>query len=214
MAKAKATEQILREFKPDFTAVYLRLTDIAQHKFWHSYEPEAFGLGVPAGPEDLSQLIPSSYELMDELLAGLLKAAGEDTSVIILSDHGGGPWVLSGLRGVVGRAIRRAYHPEYSGHHRLDGILVFDCPAHRLAKNIGDAYQIDFVLTVLGFFGLPLAEDMPGRALVDWPRNPNERQQRRVPTNESDLPPIDPHLQESEVDDEIQRQLESLGYIQ
>jgi predicted AlkP superfamily phosphohydrolase/phosphomutase len=214
LAKAMATEQILREHRPDFTAVYLRLTDLAQHKFWCYFEPEAYGLDTTEEEERYGWLIPYSYEVMDELLGSLLDAAGEETSVVILSDHGGGPWVLRGLKSVVGQTMRQAYHRDYSGNHRLDGMLVWAGPDHRTARDIGDINQTDLVPTVLSFFGLPVADDMPGRVLavgVDGVDGPSVH---NVPTYEYLRLRRATRRQDSEVDDEIQRQLKSLGYVQ
>ena len=215
IAKAEAAEQILRDFEPDFTAVYLNLIDISQHKLWRYYEPEAFGEDVSAGDKDLDRLIPLSYQLADELLGRLVDAAGEDTSVIILSDHGSGPWVLGGLRSAVGLAIQRTYHPDYSGNHRMDGILVMSGPQFRSGKKIGDTDHLDLVPTVLNFFGLPIADDMPGQALPFGFDGTSKLTVRRVPTYDylRILDVVHPQ-EETEVDDEIQRMLKSLGYIQ
>jgi hypothetical protein len=215
LAKVEATAQILREFRPDFTAVYINLIDSTQHNFWRYFEPSAFGEELSPGDEGLDRLIPLSYEVADELLGRLLTAAPEDSSVIILSDHGGGPWVPGGFLGIQGLSFMRSFHPNHSGNHRLDGMLVMSGPQYRSGRRIGDTHQLDLVPTILNFFGLPIADDMPGQVLQIGLRAPNESEYHRVATYD--------HLrvrdfvlaeEESQVDDEIERQIKSLGYVQ
>jgi predicted AlkP superfamily phosphohydrolase/phosphomutase len=214
IAKSRAAEQILREHAPDFTAVYLNLIDVAQHKLWRYYEPEAFGAELSPDEEHLSKLIPEAYVLMDELLGDLMRAAGEDVTVVVLSDHGGGPWVTTGLKGFVGSAFHKRYHPDYSGNHRLNGIWVMGGPNFHGATDIGDVRQIDVVPSLLKFYGLPLADDMPGEPVLATSVLLELDSAHRTPTYEIGALYEAGRPRTSDVDGDIRRKLEALGYIE
>ncbi|MFC2144406.1 alkaline phosphatase family protein [Acidobacteriota bacterium] len=214
IAKVEAAEQLLRDFRPDFTAVYLSLIDAAQHKLWRFYEPGAFGESLSPGDQGFDRLIPLSYEIADELLGRLVDAAGDDTSVVILSDHGGGPFVFGGLGSIEGLTLQRTYHPDHSGNHRLDGMMVMSGPQFRSGRKIDDTHHPDLVPTILRFFGLPVAEDMPGRVLYIDNEDTAGPDSRVVASYDFLLSQTSEVQKESEVDDEIQDLLKSLGYVQ
>ncbi len=81
-------EATLRLLELDFELVlsYLRSVDIASHRFWKYWEPEAF----PGAEfrDDERELVPDAYRALDIAIGRLVAAAGPDTNVVVLSDHG------------------------------------------------------------------------------------------------------------------------------
>ncbi|RJP25469.1 MAG: hypothetical protein C4520_02380 [Candidatus Abyssobacteria bacterium SURF_5] len=80
-----------KEKQPDVFVVVLTLLDRLQHYFWH--------LGDPAHPhyseksaKALGNLIQEAYRLVDTMVGRLLETVEAETPVIIVSDHGFGPY--------------------------------------------------------------------------------------------------------------------------
>ena len=199
--------------QPDFVAVYLNLVDIVQHKFWRYYQPEVFGDVRPEEVARYGNALEVAYRFSDEQLAKLLDAMGKDTIVIVLADHGGGPWVFDGLQGIVQTAFRQV-HPEYSGNHRLNGILVAAGPGIAQRAAIDDPKHVDIAPTVLHLFGLPMAEDMPGRVLSEAiTGEPAGGAPRSIATYETELSEGGLRPTASGVDPEVEQRLRALGYV-
>jgi predicted AlkP superfamily phosphohydrolase/phosphomutase len=75
-------------FQPDFFFLYLRGPDVTSHFFWKYYEPDET---VPEKEvEAFQDIIPKVYQYQDYVVGQYLEKAGEDTIVIIVSDHGMG----------------------------------------------------------------------------------------------------------------------------
>jgi hypothetical protein len=105
-------KEMIRTHPADLNLVYLGGPDVSGHRFWRYYEPQAFQwpgnptidaqwkaalpnspplaelLAKPEGDRLLAGVIPRYYEWVDELIGELVKAAGSDATVIVLSDHG------------------------------------------------------------------------------------------------------------------------------
>lgn len=74
----------------DLSMVYLGGTDVLGHRFWRQLHPEQFSWSG-SSPELDAQLacsLPRYYEWADELLGEILAAAGDDVTVLLVSDHG------------------------------------------------------------------------------------------------------------------------------
>jgi len=73
----------------DLFAVYFGESDTAAHYLWAHHDPDS-----PRRPRDVTPEqqdgLASVYEALDHALGELLEAAGTDTEVTILSDHGSG----------------------------------------------------------------------------------------------------------------------------
>jgi predicted AlkP superfamily phosphohydrolase/phosphomutase len=101
---------------------------------------------------------------------------------------------------------------EVSGTHRIDGVLVLSGPGVRPGVTLRDAVITDIAPTVLQALGLPIAEDLDGRALLDafddeWRRVHSARVVRSFGTIDSAAStPIEPS-------EEVIERLRSLGYI-
>lgn len=89
--RTKLALKLIDEKDLDAMVVVLGATDRAQHNFWRYYDP-AFGTKLNLPREaDFDNVIPDIYRRADEAIGALLTRVGEDTTVIIISDHGGGP---------------------------------------------------------------------------------------------------------------------------
>ncbi len=155
-----AKSLLVAEDPPSLLAVVFMTSDLVQHKFWGFFDPQSFGLNSTPESEVLGQVIPGAYEQLDLLLGELIETAGSETSVIVLSDHGAGPWVAGGIGGFVKKFIQRSFHPDYSGNHRLNGMASFSGPMFRSSDVPLEAWGEDIAPTILKFFGLPVADDM------------------------------------------------------
>jgi predicted AlkP superfamily phosphohydrolase/phosphomutase len=72
----------------DLVMVYFRGVDIACHRYWKYWEPQAFRDVDPQELAELRGMVPGVYEATDAAIGRLVEKAGADTNVMVLSDHG------------------------------------------------------------------------------------------------------------------------------
>jgi predicted AlkP superfamily phosphohydrolase/phosphomutase len=163
----KMAKHLLSQRDPDFFTVYFQGVDIASHYFWKYLFPEEWEERYPDSPipdEDIERfhnVIPEYYRLMDEYMADLLQQAGEDTLVMVLSDHG---FVTGRRKKGSGRA-----RETVSGTHAKSappGVLIVSGHGAAAGASLRQASVLDIVPTVLTAMGLPVARDMDGRVLL------------------------------------------------
>lgn len=86
-ARGEASIWLMQEFDPDLLVIHFLETDQVQHRFWQ------FMQGQPRysrnGPH--THAIRELYAHVDEAIDEILRAAGGDTVLILMSDHGAGP---------------------------------------------------------------------------------------------------------------------------
>jgi predicted AlkP superfamily phosphohydrolase/phosphomutase len=70
---------------------YLGNTDLVSHMMWHTLDPGHPGY-VPERDEKLAHVIPDLYRMADGIVGKALEMKGEDTTVVIMSDHGFASW--------------------------------------------------------------------------------------------------------------------------
>ncbi len=75
----------------DFFMVQFQATDSVQHAFWHYLDPE-HPKHDPDAPEILRNAILDRYRAVDRCLSEILRRAGEGADVLVVSDHGAGPF--------------------------------------------------------------------------------------------------------------------------
>jgi len=92
-ARARFAERLMRDHPWDFMMVHFLATDLAQHALWRFMDPD-HPRHQPGNP--YQDAIRCIYQRVDAALGRLIDVAGEDTTVIVMSDHGFGP-----LHGVV-----------------------------------------------------------------------------------------------------------------
>lgn len=144
----------------DVFAVYYDALDRIGHDFMPYHPPRLTWIAE----EDFSvyqHVMTGMYRFHDMLLERLLQLAGEDATVILLSDHGfrsdhQRPRVEPG----------RDQHQTAAQWHRQYGIVAMRGPGLRADERIYGATLLDIAPTVLTLLGLPVARDMPGRPLV------------------------------------------------
>jgi predicted AlkP superfamily phosphohydrolase/phosphomutase len=81
----------LMEHKPwDFFTVLFTATDIVQHCFW-SYMDPSHPLYSNSGAKNFGDTIKEIYHHIDKVLGEIQARLSEDTTLIVMSDHGAGP---------------------------------------------------------------------------------------------------------------------------
>jgi len=214
LLNAYAAIQIAERTRPDFLAVYFDLPDVVQHKFWRFYQPEYFGDVAPADAARYGDVIPAAYELLDRLLGQVISAMGEDATLLFLSDHGGGPWVVSGLESLTQKFFK-TYHPEYSGNHRLNGVVLMRGPDVRKQGTIKEGRQTYITPTILYLMGLPVGADMEGKVLTSAIAADRLEADplRTIATYETGRNRRPARPKSSPADEAIREHMRSLGYI-
>ena len=79
---------LYEEYDPRFATYMTSAVDHISHLYWKFHEPEKFEKVENKDIRRFSDCIPSIYREVDRTVGQLVKVAGPDTAVIILSDHG------------------------------------------------------------------------------------------------------------------------------
>ena len=149
-----AATWILETQEWDFLAIYLDTIDHFCHGFMKYHPPRL--KNVPEGDYNLyKHVIASAYRYHDMMLETLVKLAGEDTTIIIVSDHG-----------FHSDYLRTTYIPDEpagpADHHREHGIICMKGPGIKKDELIYGTSLLNIAPTVLSLFGLPIGKDMDG----------------------------------------------------
>jgi tetratricopeptide (TPR) repeat protein/arylsulfatase A-like enzyme len=143
----------------DFMAVYYDAIDHFGHAFMKYHPPRREHISE-ADFEMYKDVVASGYRYHDMMLGTLLKLAGADTTVILMSDHGFHPDHLRPSRIPDEPAGPAVEHSRY-------GIFVMKGPGIRRDERIYGANLLDVTPTILTLFGLPAGADMAGKPLLD-----------------------------------------------
>jgi predicted AlkP superfamily phosphohydrolase/phosphomutase/tetratricopeptide (TPR) repeat protein len=142
----------------DFAAVYYDAIDHFSHGFMQYHAPR-----LPwVSEEDFeiyAEVVGRAYAFHDAMLGVLLHLAGDDTTVVLVSDHG---FHSDHLR------VRHLPN-EPAGpvaEHRPLGIFVAAGPGIRADELVFGGTLLDVAPTVLTLFDLPVGRDMDGRPLT------------------------------------------------
>lgn len=192
----------------DLTAVYFDSIDHFGHAFMRYHPPQMPGVS----DEEFARyrhVVEAGYRFHDMMLGQLLQQAGEDTTVILLSDHG---FHSDHLRPQV---VPRHIPAGAAMEHRSFGVLCMAGPGIRKDERVNGAGLLNIAPTVLTLFGLPVGEDMRQGPLLQAFETPPEVE--RIPSWESRDGDDGSHESETVVDpwseQEAVRQLVALGYL-
>jgi Tfp pilus assembly protein PilF len=146
------------------------------------------------------------YRRADGILGDFLGAAGDETTVIVLSDHGFELGVLpddpSRLRDM--RRVSERFH-------RLEGVLYAWGRGVKAGARFDGATLLDVAPTVLALHDLPASAEMPGRVLAEGFVRLTEP--ARVATFESTPRATATAARDGAADRALLEHLESLGYL-
>ena len=201
---------LLQDHQPALFAVYYEAIDEVSHLFAHCRSP-ALRTCPPTLAAAFGGSVDGIYRLQDELLGELVAAAGTDTVVVVVSDHGF----------FTGAGRPRRVDPGRGGGqaawwHRREGILALAGPPI-VAGPLAPHGLRDLAPTLLYLAGLPLADDLEGRPLLDalQPAFVEQHPPRRIPVYSPWEPPATT-LQAAQDDPaaaEGLRKLAALGYL-
>jgi predicted AlkP superfamily phosphohydrolase/phosphomutase/Tfp pilus assembly protein PilF len=154
-----AATYILEHEEWDFVGVYYDAIDHFCHGFMKFHPPQ-----LPPVPDDLFHLykdvVVSGYRYHDMMLERLLELAGDDVTVMLISDHGFHPDHLRPLKLPKEPAAPALEHSPY-------GICVINGPNIKKDERIYGASILDVTPTILTMFGLPVGADMDGNVIIN-----------------------------------------------
>lgn len=81
---------LMKENDWDFFCIVFEATDFIQHFFWKHTDPKHHSYN-PEKAKKYGNSILECYQHLDEIIGKILVNIDDDTSVLIMSDHGGGP---------------------------------------------------------------------------------------------------------------------------
>lgn len=205
-----AATWILEHQPCDFLAVYFELIDHIGHHFMPFHPPRRPHVDEREY-EIYKDVVNGAYRFSDMMLGRLLQLAGEDSTVIVLSDHG---FHSDHLRPSSRGGFSRASQPV--AWHRPLGMIAMAGPHIRADERIYGASLLDITPTVLTLFGLAVGDDMDGRPLLSAFAEPPAV--RSIPSWEdvdgaSGLHPRDRQADVWETREALRR-LADLGYIE
>ena len=141
----------------DFFAVYYDAIDHFSHGFM-KYHPPRQSWITERDFELYHNVVSTAYQFHDRMLGDLLNGAGQDATVILISDHGFHP-----------DHLRPASIPHVPAgpaiEHRDLGILAMSGPGIKKDELLHGPSVLDVAPTILTLYGLPVGEDMDGKAL-------------------------------------------------
>jgi tetratricopeptide (TPR) repeat protein len=188
-------------------AVYYEGIDMMGHRFQH-YLPPQMKLATDEEFERFRDAVFGYYEIQDEMIGELLRAAGPGTTTVVVSDHG----FATGADRPTDVAPYTTGQP--AEWHRPWGIWIVHGAGVRPGPG-GPASVYDVAPTVLALAGLPLASDMPGRLLPAVERSDRGRPASigsyelvGAPLDHGEAPAID-----AEASAEMMANLRALGYV-
>ena len=189
----------------DFMAVYFRAIDEISHHFMHYHPPKMDG--IPDEDFEIYQhVVKSTYRAHDMMLQVLLKMAGPDTRVILVSDHG-----------FHSDHLRPKFTPRVPAGitvwHREQGVILAKGPGIKSSNEpIYGARLLDIAPTILHAHGLPVGDDLEGRVLKEI--FADDRPIETIPTWENaDGPSQKRGSLTEEESAELLQQFVDLGYI-
>jgi predicted AlkP superfamily phosphohydrolase/phosphomutase/tetratricopeptide (TPR) repeat protein len=160
------TTELMETTDWDITAVYHDALDHFSHGFMKFNPPRMEGLDEEMF-ELYKDVVKGAYVYHDMMLERLLNLVDDDTTVILVSDHG-----------FHSDHLRPKYVPKVpSGpavEHAPYGIFVARGPGIKKGERIHGARVLDLTPTLLTIFDLPVGRDMDGKPLVSIFDHPRE----------------------------------------
>ncbi len=207
-ASIHAAATAIMQLEPwDFMGVYYDAIDHFGHGFMKYHPPKSPWIS-DQDFELYKDVIEGCYRFHDLMLGVMMELAGDDTTIIICSDHGFHP-----------DRLRPQFIPnEPAGpaeEHRPFGVVAMKGPGIKKDELIFGASLLDITPTILTIFGLPLGKDMDGKPLVTaFEETPQLEYIESWDDVEGDHAMLPPDLRVDAIDSQQAiQQLVDLGYI-
>ena len=161
--------------------------------------------------EAYAAVLEAVYIHEDRRLGRLMAMAGPDTVVVVVSDHGFQFRNYGFYHYALGPPGGRA--PGSVETLAPPGVIFLWGPPIRGGAKLSQASVFDVAPTVLYLLGLPVGEDMDGRVLVEAlaPELLADRPVEWTPTHDTGMRGGKPRR--SPVDEDILKELQTLGYV-
>jgi len=201
--------RLMQQHDYAFFAVYFYGLDTAGHAFTGYQHPELFADVQPDEVEYFGQIIAKYYEWIDGEIGKYLAQIDSNTSVLLCSDHGMGPWLGNRL---AQKDVR------LSGSHRKDGMVILSGKGIQPGKRISPKNVLDILPTALYLIGLPMAKDMEGSVLTEAIRSEvlAARPIEKIDTYETEkwrMRGLEAIVSSQSVDEKMLQKLRGLGYL-
>ena len=151
----------------DFLAVYYDMIDHVGHDF-AEYAPPRMEHISEEDFKTYCHVVESTYRYHDMMLGRWLEIVGEETTVIILSDHG---FYLGEARPLAERGRLSGERPKGVHRnplvwHRTHGLLAMKGPNIKSDSLVHGASLLDITPTILAALDVPVPEDCEGQVLT------------------------------------------------
>ena len=199
----------------DFLGVYFDAIDRFAHTFME-YHPPKMEHVSEKDFENYKDVITGCYRFHDMMLGRMMQLAGDDTTIIILSDHG---FHCDHLRPEGSAKITNGRPVSW---HRQYGMLVIGGPGIKNDERVYGASLLDIAPTVLWMLGLPVAKDMDGQPLTQIVER-DEKAVEEIETYETEGEPVssgdtdvarDDNEDDPWVAQQMLQRLADLGYVE
>jgi len=198
----------------DVYATYFRLIDTVSHFACAYIDEELLAKGVEEEKQgkisretlalidrDFSRVMKPFYEYTDRIIGNFLEMIDDQTTVIVVSDHGFG------------------YNKGGYGHVKLPeiphGIILIKGPHIKRNHLIKDACIYDILPTLLYLFEMPVGKDMDGKVLTELLDGKllKRRPVRTIPSYEDETQ-VKQLKRNKKLDEKQLEEFRALGYIE
>ncbi len=159
--------ELWRDLQPELLMVYIEGTDSVSHLFGHLFRADGLAGELAVQQQRYGRAVEEVYDFADEIVGRFMDVMDDDTTLVVLSDHG---FKLGELHDDPTRT--RDLRRVSERFHREQGILYLWGNSIRRHARIDRATQLDITPTLLTLLGLEPALDMPGRVLAEALESP------------------------------------------
>lgn len=201
---------LIRNTDWDFSAIYYDTIDHLSHIGMKFHPPKMNVIDQDAF-DNFNEVVTAGYRFHDMLLERMLELVDDDTTIMILSDHGFHP-----------DNLRPSHLPNEPASPALEhspfGFFAIRGPGIKKGEKIFGASLLDITPTILHLYGLPVGSDMEGKVLQQIFEPANSEKVDFIPSWEA-VPGEDGRHKETEQTNtwaaqEAMQQLIDLGYVE
>ncbi len=142
----------------DFFTIYFGGCDVLGHRFFR-YMPPIPDYIPDEDVQNYGNILRDYYVMVDGFIKRLLVHAGDETTVVLCSDHG--------MRKTKPLSRQRLQEGRPPGNHSSVAVAFFKGPRVKKGHLVSKAGLMDLTPTVLYLQGLPVARDFDGKVLTD-----------------------------------------------